>query len=510
VIRRAAIGLAGCAALVFAGCGGGDGGGSDQLASLAPADAPVYLESVVRPEGEQSDAIDSLTSRVGGIEDPGGLIVQQLDAQLTQAAVGDVTYEDDIAPWLGERAGIFFQSLSGDPPPFAVVFETTDAGAAQEFLENVTASFHGIDQPTYNGVQYFEGAGEDGPFAAGVVGDFLVFGSLDAFKAAVDASNGSALADSSDFEDGVSAVSSDNLGLGYVDSSQAIDAATAAMSPLEATALKPLLATLGSGPATFSVSATSDEASVDVSLPSGTGGQLAGGDLVGRAPADAWFAIGVQSVGDALENALDAAPVVPGVGSVEDQIQEETGVDPRDVVSWMEDGWGFVSGTSEKTIAIAGVVGTSDPDASAKAVEAFHKRFQQDADAKLGPPPPGADEGFSATAPESPQGIEVGQFGDQVVGALGPGQPAENALHPDSTLADDPSFKAGEDALGSDFSPLAFVSLAPFFVVAEKGGQANDPGYLTAKPYLQKLDYLILGTSGSDDRTTARFVVGVK
>jgi hypothetical protein len=506
VIRRAAIGLAACAALLVAGCGGG-GGGSDELASLAPADAPIYLESVVRPEGEQSDAINSLASRVGGLDDPGTAIVAQLDAGLAQSGA-DVTYEEDIAPWLGERAGIFFQSLEGDPPPFAVVFETTDSGAAQDFVEKATSSTPSTEQDSYNGVDFFQDA--QGSFAAGVVDDFLAFGTLDGFKAAVDASDGSSLSDSSDFEDSVAAVSSDNLGLGYVDSAEAIQAATAAMDPLEAQALRPLLETLGSGPVTLSVSATSDEASVDVSLPSGTGEQLAGGDLVGRAPADAWFAIGVQSVGDALENALDAAPVVPGVGSVEDQIQEETGVDPRDVVSWMQDGWGFVSGTSEKTIAIGGVVGTSDPDASAKAVEAFHKRFQQDADSKLGPPPPGADEGFSATAPESPQGIEVGQFGDQVVGALGPGEPAENALHPDTPLADEPSFKAGEDALGGDFSPLAFVSLAPFFVVAEKGGQATDPDYLAAKPYLQKLDYLMLGTSTDGDRTTARFVVGVK
>jgi hypothetical protein len=474
---------------------------------MAPADAPLYLESVVRPEGEQSDAINSLASRVGGIDDPGGLIVQQLDAGLAGSGA-DVTYENDIAPWLGQRAAIFFESFSGDPPAFAVVFQTTDSGAAQDFVEKATSSSPGTQQGSYNGVDYFQDA--QGSYAAGVVGDFLVFGSLDEFKAAVDASNGSSLADSSDFEDGVSAVSSDNVGLGYVDSSQAIQAATASMDPLEAQALKPLLATLGSGPVTFSVSATSDAASVDVSLPSGSARNLAGGDLVGRAPADAWFALGAEGLGEALGSALDAAPTIPGVGSVEDQLKQETGVDPRDVVSWMEDGYAFVSGTSEKTIAIGGVVQSSDQQASSKAIATLRKRFQADVDAKLGPPPQGADEGFSATAPESPQGIQVGQFGDQVVGALGPGQPAENALHPESALADDPSFKAGVDGLGSDFSPLAFVSLAPFFVVAEKGGSANDPDYLTAKPYLQKLDYLILGTSSDDERTTARIVVGVK
>jgi hypothetical protein len=504
VIRRAAIGLAACAALLVAGCGGG--GSSDDLASLAPADAPLYLESVIRPEGEQSDAINSLASRVGGIQDPGAAITEQLDAGLAQSGA-DVTYENDIAPWLGERAGIFFQSLSGDPPPFAVVFEATDSGAAQDFIEKATSSSPGTEQGSYNGVDFFQDP--QGSYAAGVVDGFLVFGSLDAFKAAVDASDGSSLADSSNFEDGVSAVSADNLGLGYVDSQQAIRAATTTLDPLEAQALRPLLATLGSGPVTFSVSATSDEASVDVSLPSGFA-QLAGGDLVGRAPADAWFAIGAPGVGEALQKALDAVPSIPGVGSIEDQLKEETGVDPRDVVSWMQGGYGFVSGTSEKTIAVGGVVESSDQQASADAIGKLRKRFQADVDAKLGPPPQGADEGFSATAPESPQGIQVGQFGDQVVGALGPGQPAENALHPESALADDPSFKAGEDALGSGFSPLAFVSLAPFFVVAEKGGSADNPDYLAAKPYLQKLDYLIMGTSSDGDRTTLRFVAGVE
>ena len=506
MIRRVALGLAACAAILV-GCGGGDGGGSDELATLVPADAPLYLESVIRPEGEQSDAIGSLATRIGAIDDPGALIVDRLDAGLAQSGT-DLTYQDDIAPWLGGRAAIFFQSIAGDPPDFAVIFEATDAGAAQDFVEKATSSSPGTEQGSYNGVDYFQNA--QGSYAAGVVDDFLVFGSLDAFKAAVDASNGSSLEDSSDFQDGVSAVSDDNLGLGYVDSSRAIQAATATMSPLEAGALKPLLDSLGSGPATFSVSATPDEASVDVSLPSGSAPQLAGGNLVGEAPADSWFALGTTGLGEAVRGALDSLPAIPGIGSAESQIREATGLDPRHAASWIQEGYGFVSGTSEKTISIGGAVESSDQRASSEAIATLRKRFQADVDAKLGPPPQGADEGFSATAPESPQGIQVGQFGDQVVGALGPGQPAQNALHPDRTLGDDPSFRAGEHALGSDFSPLAFVSLQPFFVVAEKGGSATDPGYLAAKPYLRKLDYLTLGTSSGGDRTTARFVVGVK
>src|SRR5215216_5447502 len=159
--------------------------------------------------------------------------------------------------------------------------------------------------------------------------------------------------------------------------------------------------------------------------------------------------LGSQNIGGVLGNALGAAEALQ-IPSIEDRIKRLTGVDPKDALSWMHNGHAFVGGTSEKTIAIGGVVGSDDTQASSKAIDAFRQRFQQDADAKLGPPPHGADEGFSASAPESPQAIQVGQFGDQVVAALGPGQPGEAALHPKQPLSDDSTFQSGVDALGSD------------------------------------------------------------
>lgn len=505
MIRRAAIVIAAGAAMLVAGCGGG--GGGDQLASVAPASAPVYVESVVRPEGDQRDAIDSLASRIAGIDDPGGAIVQQLDVQFAQSGV-DATYEHDIAPWLGDRAAVFVQSFKGSTPPFAVAFETTDADAARSFLEKVVGSSSQTNQGTYNGVDYFEDP--TGTYASGVVDDFLVYGTLDTFKAAVDAANGSSLADSSQFSNGTSGLPGDNLALGYADGQQAArELAGIPSDPLHATALKAALDTLASGPVTFAVTGQPDTASLDLSLPTRLPAQLGGGDLVGRAPADAWFAIGVRDLGGMLRNALDAADAFR-LPSIEDRLKELTGVDPNDLVSWLQDGYAFVAGTSEKTIAIGGVAQSSDSSASAKAIDALRRRFQQDADAKVGPPPKGADEGFSASAPESPQAIQVGRFGDQVVAALGPGQPGEEAVHPEHPLDDDSAFKAGEDALGTGFSPLTFLRLSPFFVVAEKGGSKSDPGYIAAKPYLQKLDYLIAGTSADGDRSTVRFVVGVK
>lgn len=507
MIRRAGIVLAACAALLVSACGGA-GGGTDELASLAPPSAAFYTESVVRPEGEQRDVIESLASRVGGIADPGGAITKRLDAELSGAGV-DATYDDDIAPWLGERGAVFVQSFGGNPPPFAAVLETTDTGAAQDFLDKAKAATPGVKESTYNGVQYLEAADSSGGVGIGLVDDFLVFGTLDAFKAAVDASKGDSLADSSAFGNGTSSLPADNLALGYADGEQAARAlARIPVDPLQATVLKGALQALATGPVAFAVSATRDTATLDLSLPTSVG--VPAGELVGHAPADSWFAVGVQGLGGILGKTLDAADALH-LNSIEDQIQSVTGVDPKDVASWANNGYASVAGTSEKTIQIGAVIGSSDPKASAKAIAAAKKRVQADVDAELSPPRvKGADTGFSAVAPESPQAIDVAQVGAQVVAALGPGRPGEEELHPKDPLSGDATFKSALEALGSDFPPVAWVSLQPFFVVAEKGGSATDPGYLAAKPYLEKLDYLIAGATAAEGRTTMRLAVGVK
>ena len=97
-----------------------------------------------------------------------------------------------------------------------------------------------------------------------------------------------------------------------------------------------------------------------------------GGELVGQSPADAWLSVGFQNVGGVLGNVLGAAQALR-ISALEDRIKSLTGVDPKDALSWMHNGHGFVGGTSKKTIAIGGVVGSTDPNASSKAVDSFRK-----------------------------------------------------------------------------------------------------------------------------------------
>ena len=89
---RAAVAPAACAALLVAGCGGGGGTtasftGPDP-ASVTPADAPIFAEALVRPEGDQKDAVDSALSKLLATDDPGSLITDQLDQRARGAVQG--------------------------------------------------------------------------------------------------------------------------------------------------------------------------------------------------------------------------------------------------------------------------------------------------------------------------------------------------------------------------------------------------------------------------------------
>ena len=84
--RRPVVALAlAVAAWAIAACGGGDdttGPSGPDPAALVPADAPVYVDAVVRPEGDQADEVDSALSKLLVTDDVSGKLraIGQLDA----------------------------------------------------------------------------------------------------------------------------------------------------------------------------------------------------------------------------------------------------------------------------------------------------------------------------------------------------------------------------------------------------------------------------------------------
>ena len=171
---------------VLAGCGGGGGpsapAGPDP-ATLAPADAPLFGEGVVRPEGDRKEALESALSKLLATDDPGAFVVEQLDEALAGSDTG-LAYQDDIEPWLGEQAGFFLETFTEDADG-AVVIAATDPQAANAAIETAAAADKVPERrSSYEGVDYLV---DRRGTAAGLLGDFVVIGTENAFRDAVDA-----------------------------------------------------------------------------------------------------------------------------------------------------------------------------------------------------------------------------------------------------------------------------------------------------------------------------------
>jgi hypothetical protein len=179
------------------GCGSSSGGGSasSDVASVAPPGAPVFVEGAVRPSGELKADADAVAEQIAGIDNLGDLIVSELESSARDDGE-PFDYAKEVEPWLGERAGIFFETLEdGELTGGGAIIESSDTNATQEFIDTqVKGSNDPYRSASYKGVDYEFGGSEEN--AIGIVGDFLVVSEGEqAFMDAVDASEGDSLAE---------------------------------------------------------------------------------------------------------------------------------------------------------------------------------------------------------------------------------------------------------------------------------------------------------------------------
>ncbi len=473
---------------LLAGCGGDDGDdGGKAVAEIAPADAPLYFEADVRPEGEPKENLDSFLSAVLGSDDPGQEIVDLIDEGFASENE-DRSFSEDIDPWLGETAGVFLTGTEDDPPALVAV-EATDTEQGLELLRSESPT---LEDREYNGAEYQI---DDEGDAFGAIDDFVALGDEAAYKAAIDASEGDSLADAEKFTNAVSDTPDDALGQAYLDL-QALVGAVAEEEGVPSGTVDNVVEQLGVDDALVA-SFESGEKSVAMDL--GGVGDLGGAppQLLSQLPADTTFAFGVSDVGGKIKgliNAIESAGI-PGVGegSVAALLQAGADIDvEEDLASWLGDAAFFVRGTDPATLDGAFVFESTDDNAAALTLDKLRGVASTQG---LGSPQPlelgSGGNGFMVDSPDFNQPLNFVQQNGKFVIGVGE-QATQLALTPSETLADAPPFAAASGALG-DSGPSFFVSAADAVALLAANGGINADDLKQAKPYLDRLSYLTAG-----------------
>ncbi len=503
---------AGLAAFAIAGCGGSSSSGGADPASLAPATSPLFVEATVRPEGSLKTNIEDLSKKLAGISDPGTLIVDQIDSGIAQSGE-KMSFEDDIEPWLGEKAGVFFQRYDGeDFSGVGAAFQSTDDNAASAFVDKLAqTSDSPVTQGSYEGVDYTTDS-EDGT-SVGVVDDFVVLTEdKQTFESVVDASKGDSLADEGKYTDAVSGAPADSLADAYVNIGALLDSAGGQVNQQVLDFYNSLGYDLSDSTALASVVAGSDQVEVDVSTNAGGGIDAAGlTDFIGSFPANSWAAFASPNVGDQAQKIVDSFDQngIPGSippGQFKSALARQ-GIDVEKIASSIGDVGLFVEGTGPSDLGGALVIEAKNPQAATESLGKLTDLLRNSGATGFKQIPGG----FSISDPQDlgQQPVEVVAKDDRIVVGYGD-QATQQALSGGSgqTLDSSSAFDDAAKSLGG--TDLAgFVDIAPVLKLAESMGAGSDADYQQAMPYLQKLDFAAVGAGSSGDLSTSKIVLKV-
>jgi Protein of unknown function (DUF3352) len=502
----------GVMALGMSGCGEADTDASE-LAGLTPPDAPLYVEATVRPGDDQRNAIESLTSSLAGVSDPGALLESEIEGALEGSGL---TFTEDIEPWVGDEAAVFVRSFEssralGGTPDVAAVVEVDDADAAMGFIE--AGAEEGLfvgESRSYEGHSYrFEG-GRNG-LAIGLVDDALVVGTQGSLKASIDASSGESLADLDSFETGIAALPGDSLLRAYVDLETALDATVeAGETPRSAAAAaRGLASPLFEEPIAVGLEVYGDGVNLNVALATGEGLATRATPLLESVPGDAWFAWGFRDAGEAAKGAVAQLEATSAEtrrsdlrpGSIAREVRSVTGLDlNRDVLSLVGDAAAFVRGASERDLELGADLEVTAAGSASRTLRAARGAVGELPGIVVGPPLGEAEVGFSAGASRGPGAVNVAHGEDLVRVALAMTARAIESEAMAGTLADDETFQAALDALGEEFSPLGYINVDG--LIAAAGGPLSEDGELidpAAGELLSRLAFAAVGAHPTGD-----------
>jgi hypothetical protein len=529
--RLGALAASGVVALVLAaGCGGG--GGEDESvdvgpAAVVPTNAPAYFDVSVRPEGGAREGAEAAAGKILGTDDPGATLISLIEDAAAEEDP-DFDWAEDVEPWLGEKVGVFPTSLAGESEA-GLVIETTDPEAALDFVRTQD-DVSGAEQD-YEGTSFQLDSEGD---AFGIVDDFLVSATPKGFKRVVDAAQEDSLGDSDQFTDSIGELSDERLATLYAVPREFLEAIPEEeLAPEDRNLFLEAIGASADTPVLGELTASADQLELELSAVGGTV-ETEQSNLLAQVPGEAWLALGLGDIGSAVQNGLDSveSAEVKGLsgGQLRAQLDELTGLDLDAVAQALGGGAIFVQGTSTSDLRGALIIQSDDEAVSAELLDSLESLITTQAGTSgvtvtslSSETSPSSSEtttdsseeatqsGFQVESGDLPQPIQVVQQDNRIIAGYGGGIVGEiiNSSGKTSGLTGAPGFTAAEEAVGS-LGVDAYLSFRPVIELAEGLGAEDDPGFQSAKQYLNSLDFLALGSGNEGDRAVFRLIVGLK
>jgi Protein of unknown function (DUF3352) len=521
--------------LVLTGCGGDDSGEGEVdigPAAMVPANAPLYLDVSLRPEGDAREGAEAAAGKILGSDDPGATLISLFEDEVSAGGSG-FDWEEDVEPWLGEKVGFFPTSLAGESE-VALVAETTDPEQALEFIR----ADEGASGPEreYNGSSY-QVDPEDGD-ALGVVDDFLISATPKGFKRVVDAAQEDSLGDSDQFKDSIGGLSDDRLATLYAVPREFFGAIPP--EQIDQAGRNLLLEAMGASadaPVLGELNASAEDLELELSATGGTV-DTEQSNLLNQVPTEAWLALGLGDIGNTVQSALDSVETADVKGlsgeQLRAQLDEMTGLDLEQVAQALGGGAVFLQGSSTLDLRGAMIIQSSDEAVSAELLDALESLITAQAgtsgvritsltpqtssstgstsgDTTTESSEPTTQTGFQVESEDLPQPIQVIQQDNRIIAGYGAGIVGEiiNSSGKTSGLTGTPGFTAAEEAIGS-LGLDAYLTFQPVVELAENLGLEDDPDFQNAKRYLNSLEFLAVGSGNEGDRALLRLIVGLK
>ncbi|HVH00061.1 MAG TPA: DUF3352 domain-containing protein [Miltoncostaeaceae bacterium] len=497
--RTVAILTAGVAAsaIAVAGCGGGSETGSSagDVASYVPSSSPLYLEVTTDFDGAQWQQVQALATEFPGYPQLERMIQKDLET-------GNVDFDTDVKPLLGERAAIAGLALppagdltkgltvptaaeAGDDMRFVAVVDVADGKSQQ--VKDLLVREGAVSGGEHDGAEYFTSKDADGVVAvddeALVFSDTKeqVFAALDAHQAGGDQT----LAGTDKFTGALAKLPSDVFGQAYLDLGAFVQEAGKAAGP-QADQLG--LADLRNAVMAASIAAEPDGArlkGVIMGAPSDVATEFSP-TLTETVPADALAYVGFSNLSGALTQVFQQVQGSLGdeekrqLEGLSDQLPQLLGVSLDDLSALAEKEHALVvtpGATPGAALALQVDDGAKAQDTLDKlrvGIPALVKTFQPDATIPKWQPVPLAGGVQGWRLPLSPKaGVVYGVDGDLAI--VGTSVRAVTSVQrPVASLSESAAFQEGTAGMPDQVTSVFWLNLQEGLGTLRKAGALKD------------------------------------